>query len=134
MRASTSRPIIDHDGPSVSTLRAGRTGSAIGAPVTAGSSASTAIRTPPIRISSPPLQQRVVRRLAVDERPVRGVEVAQPQPVALRRELGVAARRARVADHEVGALDAAEHERAVDLHHAAGVLAGEDLEPHGGPA
>jgi hypothetical protein len=77
-------------------------------------------------------QRDVARRLAVDERPVGRAEVAQPQAAVLRRQLGVAARGAGVADHEVGAGDAAEHERAVDLHHATGVLAGEDLEPHAG--
>src|SRR5688572_32671003 len=57
----------------------------------------------------------------------RGAEVAQPQPAGLRHELRVAARGARVADHEARALDAPQHERAVDLHHAAGVPSGEDL-------
>ena len=98
--------------------------------MTAGSCASTAIRTPPIRISSPP---RSSASLAGS--PSTSVPFAEPRsrsrsPSPLRHELRVAARGARVADHEVRALDAPEHERAVDLHHAAGVLAGEDLEPH----
>ena len=133
MRASTIRPIADHVGCAAAWAAAGRTDSGIGAPVTGGSWSSTAMRTPPIRISSPPRSSTSWRRLAVDERAVGRVEVAQPQPAVLGRQLGVAARCAGVADDHVGALHAAEHERAADRHDAAGVLAGEDLEPHRGP-
>ena len=75
-------------------------------------------------------EQRVLDARAIHERPVHGAEVVQPHTVALRRQRGVTAGGASVADDQAGALDPAQHERARDLDDATGVLAGEHLEPH----
>ena len=103
-----------------------------GAPVTAGSS----VEHGDPDVADPHLLAAAEQGVLAPGTPSTSVPFTEPRscsrtPPSSGVSDGVAARGAGVADDEIGALHAPQHERLGDLDDATGVLAGEHLEPHG---